>query len=111
MSTNLNNAWTPSKLTVARPDIWVRGLELASSVTGMTYLDKLPLYDGTIYACGGSEGGYYNPRSEKEPPRDIEEDIVKVDKDIRRKTRRLSTIEIYNGNPNMTSTSNNLERQ
>lgn len=45
-----------SLLTRERPDIWARGLALAHGLTGYRYEPKLPLPDGTIYACGG---GYY----------------------------------------------------
>ena len=41
-----------SLLTIQRPDIWQRGLVLATSLTGYQYLPKLPLPDGTIFACG-----------------------------------------------------------
>lgn len=46
-----------SLLTAQRPDIWLRGILLASNLTGLAYVDKKPLADGTITACGGS---YYN---------------------------------------------------
>lgn len=42
-----------SILTLHRPDIWQHALLLATSVTGYKYAPKLPLPDGTIYACGG----------------------------------------------------------
>jgi hypothetical protein len=42
-----------SELTRERPDLWRRGLALATSLTGYVYAPKLPLADGTIYACGG----------------------------------------------------------
>jgi hypothetical protein len=41
-----------SALTVERPDVWVRALELAEQITGMTYMERQPNYSG----CGGSEG-------------------------------------------------------
>lgn len=41
-----------SRLTVERPDLWQRGLDLATGLTGYLYLPKLPLPDGTIFACG-----------------------------------------------------------
>lgn len=53
------STWTPSQLTVARPDIWERGLALAHGITGVEYVDKRPLADGTIFACGG----YAPPRN------------------------------------------------
>lgn len=43
-----------SKLTLERPDIWLRGLALATHLTGYTYARKEPLSDGRIYACGGA---------------------------------------------------------
>lgn len=48
-----------SQLTTERPDIWLRAVALATSVTGLEYVHKEPLLDGTIYACGG--GFYYPP--------------------------------------------------
>lgn len=41
-----------SILTLERPDIWHRSLELATQLTGYKYAPKLPLADGTIFACG-----------------------------------------------------------
>lgn len=51
--------WTPSQLTADRYDIWARALLMAHEITGVTYVDKRPLADGTIFACGG----YYPPRN------------------------------------------------
>ena len=45
--------WSLSQLTLARPDLWARGLELACGTTGVRYVEKRPLVDGTIFACGG----------------------------------------------------------
>lgn len=42
-----------SELTLHRPDIWVRGLTLATSLTGYEYTPKLPLPDGSVSMCGG----------------------------------------------------------
>jgi hypothetical protein len=41
-----------SLLTRQRPDIWLGGLALATSLTGYVYLPKLPV-EGRIWACGG----------------------------------------------------------
>lgn len=46
-----------SHLTRERPDLWGSGIALAERTTGLKFRDKLPLADGTIYACG-----YYNPQ-------------------------------------------------
>ncbi len=44
-----------SRLTRERPDIWRRAVAEATTLTGYSYLPKLPLADGTIYACGRRE--------------------------------------------------------
>jgi hypothetical protein len=62
-----------SKLTAERPDIWVRAIALATSVTGLEYVHKAPTPDGTILACGG--GFYYPPT----PPTPHEIKIQKID--------------------------------
>lgn len=41
-----------SRLTLMRPDIWRRGLSLATSLTGYEYAPKVSLPDGTVFACG-----------------------------------------------------------
>jgi hypothetical protein len=51
-----------SQLTALRPDIWLRGLDLARNLTGYTYARKDPLPNGTIYACGGG----YTPFTKEE---------------------------------------------
>lgn len=82
--------WTPSQLTVARPDIWLRALDLAHAVTGVEYVDKRPLPDGTIYACGG--GGGWRPLVEQEPepePLDDADRIEKANKEIRKRIKRI----------------------
>ncbi len=62
-----------SRLTAARPDIWQRGLEIASGLTGYAYAPKLPLADGTIYACG-----FYNPDPpDKRTPKEKITDEIK----------------------------------
>lgn len=74
-----------SRLTRERPDIWTRGLSLATGLTGVRYLPKLPLPDGTIYACGG---GYYTPTLPPKPPKPKtpkqvkQERISEIDKEI-----------------------------
>jgi hypothetical protein len=60
-----------SRLTTERPDIWIRAVALATSVTGLQYVHKSPLPDGTIYACGG--GLYY-------PPKPLTEHEIKIRK-------------------------------
>jgi len=50
-----------SLLTSQRPDIWLRALDLSTSLTGMIYGPKLPGPNGEIWACGG----YYNPVIDK----------------------------------------------
>ena len=58
-----------SKLTAERPDIWQRGLALATSLTGYSYLPKLPNPDGTLWACGVSVPEPPNPF------RDLEDNV------------------------------------
>lgn len=71
-----------SSLTVERPDIWQRALVLATVTTGMTYAAKLPLSDGTIYACGGYE------------PEPTDEECYRDDILIRKKTiKRIRELE------------------
>jgi hypothetical protein len=54
------DATTPdSALTRERPELWRQAMVLAVGLTGYRYLPKLPLADGTIYACGG--GAPYVP--------------------------------------------------
>lgn len=38
-----------SFLTIHRPDIWLRTVDLASRLTGAIYVPKVPLSDGTIH--------------------------------------------------------------
>ena len=75
--------WSLSQLTYSRPDIWERALDLAVSTTGMGYVDKRPLTDGTIFACGG---GYYippTPETEKKIRiRHQKEDIERMKREI-----------------------------
>lgn len=73
-----------SALTVSSPDIWHRGLDLATSLTGYEYAPKLPLPDGTIYSCGGYWGP---PVPYKDPappsPEQIKQDrIEQIDQEI-----------------------------
>lgn len=60
---------TNSVLTLSRPDIWTRAVSLATRLTGYTYAPKMPLQDGTIYACGGYPPGheYYTPPRPPKP--------------------------------------------
>lgn len=81
--------WTPkqpgSVLTAMRPDIWARGLRLAGNLTGYEYRDKLPLPDGTIYACGGMGYSYrYNdpPKPVKTPEQIRRERTEEIDREI-----------------------------
>lgn len=66
-----------SILTLTMPDIWQRGLILATDLTGYRYEPKVPLPDGTVYACGG----YWNPtpRSKKEI---LDDDLAVIDRQI-----------------------------
>lgn len=59
-----------SRLTVQRPDIWQRGLALATGLTGYSFPSKLPVR-GVIQACGGWGGRLDNPP--KNPEERIEE--------------------------------------
>ena len=59
-----------SLLTKERPDIWLRAVALAVSVTGYEYVPKLPLPDGSLSSCGG---GYYIPPREPTLRERIEE--------------------------------------
>lgn len=71
-----------SQLTAERPDIWDRAVALATSVTGLEYVHKAPLPDGTIYACGGYGYGHYTP-----PPPTPEEIIIRKIDDIDRRIK------------------------
>jgi hypothetical protein len=59
-----------SLLTRTRPDIWLGGLALATSLTGVAYVPKIALADGTIYACGG-----YAPESEPMSDKELDGSI------------------------------------
>ena len=80
--------WSLSQLTRARPDIWARGLELAGATTGVRYVEKRPLPDGSIFACGG--GGYWyppvnGPRPKPKPspaPSPLEQEIEQTRSDL-----------------------------
>jgi len=63
MTNTSHSAEPQSKLTRLRPDIWQRGVLLATRTTGWVYPHKAPLADGTVYACGG--GNYYTPEEEE----------------------------------------------
>lgn len=73
-----------SLLTTERPDIWQRGLDLATGLTGYLYLPKLPASDGTIFACGG-----YIP-----PPTPAQR-RQRIDDDIRYKRERIKEHKKY----------------
>lgn len=74
-----------SRLTIERPDLWQRGLDIATGLTGYLYLPKLPAVDGTIFACGG--GGY--------PPTPFT-----IDEQIRRQKEHVEWLKkTYPGDP------------
>jgi hypothetical protein len=77
-----------SALTIERPDLWHRALTLATSLTGYTYAPKLPLPDGTIYACGGPAAPAVNPFREE---KDIEKRLKKLRKRLEQEKRDRST--------------------
>lgn len=86
-----------SLITVQRPELWRQAVDMATGLTGMLYVPKLPLADGTVYACGGGvyPSVYVPPeriktpneierdRKEKEK-RDLEREIADVEEQIRR---------------------------
>jgi hypothetical protein len=86
-----------SALTRESPHLWRRALSLASSLTGYVYLDKKPLADGTIWACGGDD--WWPPWVPLPFPRTLEEEIEHVESLIRRAgrypdlTNRLENLE------------------
>jgi hypothetical protein len=45
-----------SLLTHQRPDIWRSAVVLAETITGILFVDKVPMPDGTVWACGGTGG-------------------------------------------------------
>jgi len=76
-----------SKLTFERPDLWRRAMEMAQETTGHIYVPKLPLADGTIYACGGGGYGYsrdWNIPSSPPPPKTIDDQIRDLEREIAR---------------------------
>lgn len=76
-----------SKLTLERPDIWLRALGMATRLTGYSYPHKAPLPDGTILACGS---GNYEPYPWVPPaPLTPEE---KKEKEEREKQSRIERI-------------------
>lgn len=68
-----------SLLTRERPDIWNRGLALATSLTSYEYAPKLPLPDGTIYACGVN----YIPETDAQKRKRIRDDIRHYKREIK----------------------------
>jgi hypothetical protein len=78
-----------SVLTMHRPDIWLRALSLASGLTDYNYAPKVPLPDGTIFACGGY---YYPPLSPPkiQTPEEIRQDrITEIDDEIEERRGRI----------------------
>jgi len=61
-----------SALTLQRPDLWRTALELSAARTGLRFVPKVPLPDGTIYCCGGG------------PSKKIDRDLVELETDIER---------------------------
>lgn len=80
-----------SQLTAERPDIWLRAVTLAKSVTNLEYVHKAPLPDGTIYACGG--GGWYTPPPPPTPQQIIIKKINDIDWAIKERRDRLKIYE------------------
>ena len=92
-------AWSPSQLTVNRPDIWDRALRLAEATTGVTYVEKQPLPDGTIHACGGrSYPNYYQPPRDRNQyqdrslPPSIKEQLKRQRENLNRKRGEITSI-------------------
>lgn len=86
-----------SLLTRQRPDLWQRGLALATSLTGYEYAAKRPLPDGTIYACGG--GTYWDPAwgpfpgsAPKTPTQIRDEEIAKIEREIQERRDQLDRL-------------------
>jgi hypothetical protein len=79
-----------SALTLTRPDIWERGLLLATGLTGYQFPAKAPV-DGVISACGGGYA-YYPPTPREQIDRiipvikqqetELERNKIKRDKGI-----------------------------
>ena len=89
-----------SKLTRERPDIWHRALTLATEQTGMLYLPKRPLADGTISACGGYYGplsipGYGPPGPKPSPPHEDvrRREIKEIEDGIREHEQEIERLE------------------
>lgn len=78
-----------SQLTAERPDVWIRGVALATSVTGLEYVHKAPLPDGAIYACGG--GGWYTP-PERTKEEKIIDRVIEIDRRIEQKKGQIDTL-------------------
>ena len=83
-----------SSLTVERPDIWYRGLALATSLTGYVYLPKIPLTEDPLSLCGYNYPRYYPPkksetpenkekREQKERREKIEQEIIDIERMIK----------------------------
>ena len=81
-----------SLLTRERPELWQSAVNMAARLTGMVYRPKLPLPDGTIYACGGSVG--YSPpptpaEKEAEENENRRREIADLDRQISEYTELL----------------------
>ena len=81
-----------SALTIERPDLWHRALTLATSLTGYTYAPKLPLPDGTIYACGGGGSPFKGPSVEEiQREENITERLRRLREGLARERRTYNT--------------------
>lgn len=78
-----------SLLTRERPDLWRRTVALATRLTGYQYVPKLPLPDGTIYACGG--GNYDEPEDPFVHEPDPRKHLRKLREKLKREERDGST--------------------
>ncbi len=94
-----------SQLTADRPDIWLRAIALATSVTGLEYVHKAPLPDGAIYACGG--GGWYTPP----PPTPQQIIIEKIDNIDRRIRDEEESLKYYKEDPEWCAFDLNKQRR
>ena len=96
MTISSPGGWSPSQLTVERPDIWDRALKLCTETTGVTYVEKKPLPDGTIHACGGSYIPWNPEPDEDARVRRREEDIKKQIREKKDKRRHPQIDKIQN---------------
>lgn len=77
-----------SELTLQRPDIWLRALDLATSLTGMIYEPKLPGPNGEMLACG-----VYREPTKKERENDITNEIAWKKLQIERLKKELEDVD------------------